>query len=81
MAANSMVSFFVRPWPFLRPDLDPAEAPRADALKVGRRCAGAASSALARPCLEGGEHGAKLGGRDDSSRDERQDANPGLGRE
>src|SRR5712691_2827236 len=79
MAGNSsssegqwgLVSFFVRPSPFLRPDLDPAGAPRAAAVKAGRGCVGAASSACARPHLDGGEPGAKLAGRGDWSRDER----------
>lgn len=74
IAANSSCSgrasfsFFVRPRTFLRPDLDPAGAPRAAAVKAGRCCAGAASSSLARPRLDGGEHGARLEGRDDWSR-------------
>jgi len=34
--------------------------PRADAVKAGRRADGAARSAVARPCLDGGEHGVKL---------------------
>jgi hypothetical protein len=59
--------------PFLRPDRDAAGAPRTAAVKAGRRCAGAACSALARPRLDGGEHGARLEGRDDWSRAERQD--------
>jgi hypothetical protein len=68
-----LVSFFVRPSAFLRPDLDPAGAPRATAVKAGRRCEGAASSGVARPRLDGGEHGARLDGRDDRSRNERRD--------
>lgn len=34
--------------------------PRAVAVKDGRRCAGAAGSAVARPRLDGGEHGVTL---------------------
>jgi len=48
---------------FLRPDLDPAGAPRTAAVKAGRRRAGAASSIVARPRFDGGEHGAKPEGR------------------
>ena len=69
MAANSMVGFFVRPRPFLRPDLGGAGAPRAAAVKAGRR----PPPQAARSGLDGGEHGAKLSGRDDGSRDKRQD--------
>jgi hypothetical protein len=72
-SSGRRVSFFVRPGPFLRPDLDPAGAPRAAAVKAGRRCAWAASSILARPRLDCGEHGARLEDRDDWSRDERRD--------
>src|SRR5229473_2111502 len=73
IAAPSLVSFFVRPSTFLRPDLDPAGAPRTAAVKAGRRCAGAAGRSIARPRLDGGEHGARLQGRDDWSRAERRD--------
>src|ERR1700694_4602110 len=48
--------------PFLRPDRDPAGAPRTAAVKAGRRCAGAAGSALARPRPDRGEDGARPGG-------------------
>jgi hypothetical protein len=65
ISTYSMVSFFVRPGPFLRPDLDLAEAPRAAAVKAGRHCGRATDSAVARPRLDGGEHGARLEGRDD----------------
>jgi hypothetical protein len=34
--------------------------PRADAVKDGRRCEGEADSAVARPRLDGGEHGVTL---------------------
>src|SRR6266704_4960102 len=66
------VSLFDR-GPFLRPDRDPGGAPRAAAVKAGRRGVGAASSTVARPRLDGGEHGARLQGRDEGSRDERRD--------
>jgi hypothetical protein len=46
--------------PFLRPDLPGAVTPRADAVKAGRRSARAAPSAVARPRLDGGEHGVIL---------------------
>jgi hypothetical protein len=46
--------------PFLRPDLPAAVAPRADAVKAGRRVSLAACSQLARPRLDGGEHGVML---------------------
>jgi len=46
--------------PFLRPDLPAATTPRAAAVKAGRRAGGAALSAVARPRLDGGEHGVKL---------------------
>ncbi len=69
MAANSMVGFFVRPRPFLRPDRGGAGAPRAAAVKAGRR----PPPQAARSGLDDGAHGAKLSGRDDGSRDKRQD--------
>jgi hypothetical protein len=57
-----------------------AGAPRAAAVKAGRRGVGAARSAIARPRLDGGEPGARLDGRDDEARAERHDVIPGLGR-
>ena len=59
--------------PFLRPDRAWCGASRAAAVRAGRRCAGAASSIVARPRLDGGEHGAKPEGRDEWSREERRD--------
>ena len=70
--ASERVSFFVRLSRFFVPTTI-CRAPRTAAVKAGRRCAGAAGSAFARPRLDGGEHGARLEGRDDWSRDERQD--------
>src|SRR6266851_8116943 len=68
-----LVSFFVRPRAFLRPDLDSAEAPRAVAVKAGRRCTDATRSVVARPRLDRGEPGATLEGRGDWSRHRRRD--------
>src|SRR5438132_3646362 len=68
---GGLVMFLCSTEAFLRPDLSSADAPRTAAVKAGRRCAGAASSIVARPRLVGGEHGAKLAGRDEWSRDER----------
>jgi hypothetical protein len=48
-------------------------APPAAAVKAGRHCAGATRSVVTRPRLDGGEPGARLDGRDDRSRDRRQD--------
>src|SRR5262245_22653549 len=47
---------------FLRPDHDPRGAPRAAAVKVGRRGGLAARRTASRPRLDGGEHGARLVG-------------------
>jgi len=45
---------------FLRPDLPQSSTPRADAVKDGRRRVRAKSRRLARPLLDGGEHGVML---------------------
>jgi hypothetical protein len=56
-----LVSFFVRSkGGFFVPTCARSETARADAVKAGRRCAAAASSAVARPRLDGGEHGVTL---------------------
>src|SRR5713101_1363514 len=55
-----VVTFLCSTEAFLRPDRGSLGAPRAAAVKAGRRVVGAASSAIARPCLDGGEHSAKL---------------------
>src|SRR5882672_3474575 len=70
---GGLVMFLCSTEAFLRPDLNPAGAPRAAAVKAGRRCAGATSSAVARPRLDGGEPGATLEGRGDWARHERWD--------
>jgi len=49
--------------PFLRPDLPVRPTPRADAVKAGRRSAVPSLSVLARPRLDGGEHGVILTGQ------------------
>src|SRR5438132_2919098 len=69
---GGLVMFLCSTEAFLRPDLSSADAPRTAAVKAGRRRAGAASSIVARPRLDGGEHGAKPEGRDEWSREERQ---------
>lgn len=46
--------------PFLRPDLPSKTTSRADAVKDGRRFVDAKHSAVARPRLDGGEHGVIL---------------------
>jgi hypothetical protein len=56
-----LVSFFVRPEDrFFVPTCACSRTARADAVKAGRRCAAAARSAVARPRLDGGEHGVTL---------------------
>jgi hypothetical protein len=65
MAATSLVSFFVRQSRFFVPTVGDVAAPRAAAVKAGRRCAEAAGCRVARPWLDGGERGARLDGRDD----------------
>jgi hypothetical protein len=56
-----LVSFFVRPGGrFFGPTCACSQTARAAAVKAGRRCAAAASSAFARPRLDGGEHGVTL---------------------
>jgi hypothetical protein len=55
------LSFFVRPeGRFFAPTCRGGVTPRADAVKTDRRSLCAPSSALARPRLDGGEHGVKL---------------------
>ena len=66
-------SFFVRLSRFSVPTTIQREHRVAAAVKAGRRCASAPSSTFARPRLDGGEHGARLDGRDGWSRDERRD--------
>src|ERR1700674_1181173 len=57
------VGFFVRPGDrFFVPTCPGPVTPRADAVKDGRRGAGVTSSTLARPRLDGGEHGVTLAG-------------------
>jgi len=52
---------FVRAWrPFLRPDLRATDAPRAGAVKAGRRSGLASRVHAARPRLDGPEHGARI---------------------
>jgi hypothetical protein len=52
---------FVRAWrPFLRPDLRATDAPRAGAVKAGRRAGLAPRFHAARPRLDGPEHGARI---------------------
>ena len=58
------VSLFDRV-PFLRPDLPPGRTSCADAVKAGRRCAGATRSGIGRPCLDGGKHDVMLPGSRD----------------
>jgi hypothetical protein len=48
-------------------------ASRAAVVKAGRHDADATANAVSRPRLDEGEHGARLDGRDDRSRDRRQD--------
>ena len=69
----SFVSFFVRLSRFSVPTTIQREHRVAGAVKAGRRCVGAAGSTFARPRLDGTEHGARLDGRDDRSRDGRRD--------
>ena len=45
---------------FFVPTCRCARTVRTDAVKAGRRCAGATSSGVARPCLDGGEHAVML---------------------
>ena len=59
-ATIEVVTFLCSTEAFLRPDRGCLGAPRAAAVKAGRRGAGATSSALARPRLDGGEHGVTL---------------------
>src|ERR1700704_3485947 len=58
---------------FLHPDRGCFGAPRTAAVKAGRRSAVTASSGVARPRLDRGEHGARIEGRDDWARHERRD--------
>jgi hypothetical protein len=57
----SLDSFFVRPGAVSssRP-ASFTEAPRAAAVKAGRRCVVTTSSGIDRPCLDGSEHGATV---------------------
>jgi len=45
---------------FFVPTCHGSMTPRADAVKDGRRAGGSTSSAVARPRLDGGEHGVPL---------------------
>ena len=47
-------------------------APRAAVVKAGRHAVDATGSTVSRPRLDDGEHGARLDGRDDRSRDRRR---------
>src|SRR6267143_3005430 len=61
---------------FLRPDRGLARAPRADAVKPGRR----PPPEAARSGLDGGEHGASMAGSGRLGRDLSRRHDPGLGR-
>jgi hypothetical protein len=47
-------------WPFLRPGLHIIDASRAGAVKAGRRAGFTPRTAIARPRLDGAEHGARI---------------------
>jgi hypothetical protein len=52
--------------PFLRPDHDPAEAPSRSRGQGWPSLRASASDSFGRPRLDGGEHGARLDGRDEA---------------
>src|SRR6516162_7120373 len=58
---------------FLRPDLEFAEAPRAAAVKAGRRCDAATNEQVSRPALTAASTARGFRGRDGWSRQRRQD--------